>query len=137
MCKKQTSVAHSSTASDIISLDAGLRLDGLPALELWDLIVSVLGDELQNLFGITQKLILDPSSRNSECDTSRLDSSFMDEIYTFSRSGKNVDESKSTCLLRLRLTLEENLRSFRIKSKMGKSSLKISTVQFLQRITWN
>ena len=42
MCQKQTSVSHSSTESEIISLDAGLRLDGLPALELWDLIVSVL-----------------------------------------------------------------------------------------------
>ena len=42
MCKKQTAVSHSSTESEIISLDTGLRLDGLPALELWDLIVSVL-----------------------------------------------------------------------------------------------
>ena len=44
MCKEQTSVSHSSTESEIISLDTGLRLDGLPALELWDLIVSVLGN---------------------------------------------------------------------------------------------
>ena len=44
MCKKQTSVSHSSTESEIISLDAGLKLDGLPALELWDLIVSVFGN---------------------------------------------------------------------------------------------
>ena len=44
MCKKQTSVSHSSTESEIISLDNGLRLDGLPALGLWDLIVSVLGN---------------------------------------------------------------------------------------------
>ena len=29
MCKKQTSVSHSSTESEIISLDAGLRLDGI------------------------------------------------------------------------------------------------------------
>ena len=43
-CKKQTAVSHSSTESEIISLDTGLRLDGLPALELWDLIVSVLGN---------------------------------------------------------------------------------------------
>ena len=43
MCRKQTAVSHSSTESEIISLDTGLRLDGLPALELWDLIVSVLG----------------------------------------------------------------------------------------------
>ena len=40
--KKQTSVSHSSTESDIISLDAKLRLDGIPALDLWDLIVAVL-----------------------------------------------------------------------------------------------
>ena len=44
MCKKQTSVSHSSTESEIISLDTGLRLDGLPALGLWDLIVSVFGN---------------------------------------------------------------------------------------------
>ena len=42
MCKKQTSVSHSSTESEIISLDAGLRIDGIPALDLWDLIVTVL-----------------------------------------------------------------------------------------------
>ena len=34
MCKKQTSVSHSSTESEIITLDAGLRLDGIPALDL-------------------------------------------------------------------------------------------------------
>ena len=44
MCKKQTAISHSSTESEIISLDTGLRLDGLPAQELWDLIVSVLGN---------------------------------------------------------------------------------------------
>ena len=42
MCKKQTSVSHSSTESEIISLDAGSRLDRIPALNLWDLIVAVL-----------------------------------------------------------------------------------------------
>ena len=44
MCKKQTAVSHSSTESEIISFDTGLRLDGLPALELWDLIVCVFGN---------------------------------------------------------------------------------------------
>ena len=48
MCKKQTSVSHSSTESEIISLDAGLRLDGIPALDSWDLIVLVLGNTTQN-----------------------------------------------------------------------------------------
>ena len=41
MCKKQTSVPHSSTESEIISLDAGLRLDGITALDLWDLVIEV------------------------------------------------------------------------------------------------
>ena len=44
ICKKRTAVSHSSTESEIISLDTGLILDGLLALELWDLIVSVLGN---------------------------------------------------------------------------------------------
>ena len=47
MCKKQTSVSHSSTESEIISLDAGLRLDGIPALDLWDLIDCVVGNMIQ------------------------------------------------------------------------------------------
>ena len=48
MCKKQTSVSYSSTESEIISLDAGLRMDGIPALDLWDLIVAVLGNTNQS-----------------------------------------------------------------------------------------
>ena len=48
MCKKQTSVSHSSTESEIISLDAGLRLDGVTAVDLWDLIVAVLGHTNQS-----------------------------------------------------------------------------------------
>ena len=42
MCKKQTSVSHSSTESEIISLDAGLRMDGITALGLYDLVIKVL-----------------------------------------------------------------------------------------------
>ena len=47
LCEK--TVSHSSTESEIISLDAGLRMDGKPALCLWDLIVTVLhGNTHQN-----------------------------------------------------------------------------------------
>ena len=42
MCKKQTSVSHSSTESEIVSLDAGLRMDDLLALDLWDIVIEVL-----------------------------------------------------------------------------------------------
>ena len=48
MCEKQTSISHSSTESEIISLDAGLRLDGIPALDLWDVIVLVFGNTTQD-----------------------------------------------------------------------------------------
>ena len=48
MCKKQTAVSHRSTESEIISLDTGLRLDGIPALDSCDLIVAVLGNTNQS-----------------------------------------------------------------------------------------
>ena len=38
----QTSVSHRSTDSEVISLDAGLRMDGIPAVGLWDLAIEVL-----------------------------------------------------------------------------------------------
>ena len=41
MCKKQTSVSHSSAEAEIISLDAGLGMDGIPALDLWDFVIEV------------------------------------------------------------------------------------------------
>ena len=40
VCKKQTSVSHSSTEAEIISVDAGLRMDGIPAIDLWDLVME-------------------------------------------------------------------------------------------------
>ena len=40
--KKQTSVSHSSTESEVVSLDAGLRMDGIPAFDLWDVVIEVL-----------------------------------------------------------------------------------------------
>ena len=39
--KKQTSVSHSSSEAEVISLDAGLRMDGIPALDLWNLVIEV------------------------------------------------------------------------------------------------
>ena len=41
MCKKQTSVSHSSTEAEVISLNAGLRMDGISAVDLWDLVTEV------------------------------------------------------------------------------------------------
>ena len=41
MGKKQTSVSHSSTEAAVVSLDAGLRMDGIPALDLSDFVIEV------------------------------------------------------------------------------------------------
>ena len=48
MCKKQTSVSHSSTESELVPLDACLRMDGLPALDLWDIVIEVLRSPATN-----------------------------------------------------------------------------------------
>ena len=42
MCKKQTAVSHSSTESATIPLDAGLRMDGTPALQFGELVLETL-----------------------------------------------------------------------------------------------
>ena len=55
MCKKQTSVSHSSTEAEVISLHAGLRIDGIPALDLWDLVIEV--------FSFVNK----PNKQNQRC----------------------------------------------------------------------
>ena len=64
MCKKQTSVSHSSTESEIISLDGGLRLVGILALELWDLIVSVLRNMIQTTERTGRPDIIDRSQKS-------------------------------------------------------------------------
>ena len=64
MCKKQTAVSHSSTEAEIISIDAGLRMDGIPALDLWDLVLEVFHSS-PNQFNYTK----DQVRRNSSRDT--------------------------------------------------------------------
>ena len=39
--KKQGAVSHSTAEAEVISLDAGIRLEGLPALSLWSLVIDV------------------------------------------------------------------------------------------------
>ena len=41
LCKKQGAVSHSTSEAEIIALDAGARLEGLPALSLWDLVIEI------------------------------------------------------------------------------------------------
>ena len=60
MCKKQTSVSHSSTEAEIISLDAGLRMDGIPALTLWDLVIEIFHSAPSKIKQPKEKLRGDP-----------------------------------------------------------------------------
>ena len=39
-------VSHSSTKSEVIFLDAGLRMDGITALDMWDLVFEGLHHHL-------------------------------------------------------------------------------------------
>jgi hypothetical protein len=41
ICKKQGAVSHSTAEAEVISLDAGVRLEGLPALSFWSLVIDV------------------------------------------------------------------------------------------------
>ncbi len=44
LSKKQTVVSHSSTESEIVALDTALRVEGLPVLGFWDIVVDILAD---------------------------------------------------------------------------------------------
>ena len=41
--KKQTAISHSSSEAEVIALDAAIRMEGLPALCLWEEVVSIFG----------------------------------------------------------------------------------------------
>ena len=45
MCKKQSAVSHSSSEAEVVALDAALRLEGIPALTLWDQVIEILSPE--------------------------------------------------------------------------------------------
>ena len=45
LCKKQGAISHSTTEAETISLDAGLRLEALPILMLWDIVIDTFSIE--------------------------------------------------------------------------------------------
>jgi len=49
-CKKQGAVSHSSTEAEIISLDMGIRMQGIPALNLWENILHVMNNRQRDTF---------------------------------------------------------------------------------------
>ena len=92
MCKKQTAVSHSSTESEITSLDTGLRLDGLLALELWDLFVSVFGSVSQ-ISDRTVRLVNVDLKRNQKSQTK------INVMENIDSVPSNVESSRQEALL--------------------------------------
>ena len=41
ICKKQGAVSHSTAEAEVIALDAGVRMEGVPALSFWELVIDV------------------------------------------------------------------------------------------------
>ena len=52
----------SSTEAEVISLDAGLRMDGIPALTLWDLVIEVFHSVPNSTDGRKRELRRNPSA---------------------------------------------------------------------------
>ena len=91
ICKKQTSVSHSSTESEIISLDAGLRLDGIPALDLWDLIVAVLHGNTHQSKQVQGDLSKSPTRKKIH--------GRIDDLHNVDFISSNVNSSRKETLL--------------------------------------
>ena len=47
LCKKQSAISHSSTEAELISLDTGLRVEGIPLLGLWSEVLQTFHPELR------------------------------------------------------------------------------------------
>ena len=63
---------HSSAESEIISLDAGLRMDGLPAHDLWDILIEILRSTNNNVQPKHTSIqetgaVLDSKTKNTTC----------------------------------------------------------------------
>ena len=99
MCKKQTSVSHTSTESEIISLDAGLRLDGIPALDLWDLIVAVLGNTTQNRIERGDPLLNKREVCSPPHTIHKQSRRVIDDLDSVDRVPSNVNSSHQEALL--------------------------------------
>ena len=47
LCKRQHAVSHSTTEAETISFDAGLRVEALPLLILWDIVLDIFTTEAE------------------------------------------------------------------------------------------
>ena len=73
MCKKQTAVSHSSAEFQINSLDARLRVDGLPALQFWESVLATFSSKPTkgNLERHKRERVIPSHSLSDNCVTFR------------------------------------------------------------------
>ena len=71
MCKKQISVSESSTESEVVSSDAGLRMDGITAFDLWDLVSEILHSSLNQPTGRVNLCRNEQSEKRSNAKTEK------------------------------------------------------------------
>ena len=129
MCKKQTSVSHSSTESEIISLDAGLRLDGIPALDLWDLIVLVLGNTTQNHDRTGQPVVCRDAG-HAQGQQSR---GMSNVLHNFDRVPSNVQFSHQEALL---YVFEDNVAVIKMIVKGRSPTMRHVSVTHRVALDW-
>ena len=98
-CKKQTSASHCSTEAEIISLGVGLRMDGIPALDLWELAKEVFHsspNQLNNTNGQVQGNLSRNTTSNTHAQNKtkvptqfdHLDLSNVDEVSSNAKSSR-------------------------------------------------
>ena len=81
MCKKQTSVSHSSTEAEVISL----RMDGIPALDLWDLVIVILDQNKTNTtkeVRATEKAVGKSSTKHAKTNSNHEHQSRSDQYWS-------------------------------------------------------
>ena len=83
MCKKQTCVSHSSTESEIISLDAGLRMDGIPALDVVSQVLHPNSNKIQKFKQSTGKPVTHSELSNVDSVSSNVISSHEGAMFFF------------------------------------------------------
>ena len=75
--EKHTAVSHNSTEAETMSLDAGLRMEGIPAMNLWDTFINILHPKLGTAPSLFIKLRSYIGSHNASCVTHPLDSDLL------------------------------------------------------------
>ena len=115
MCKKQTSVSHGSTESEIISLGAGSRMDHILALDKWDLTVTV-------LHGNTHK-----SSNEKGI------SGVINDLDNVDFTSSDVNSSRKEALLYI---LKDNETAIKGRSPTMRQSTKLLLIGCLIELIW-